>query len=1613
MNSHSSPIHVNGVKPSTHAGGIAIIGMSGRYPGGANNPDLLWEVLQSGVDAVGEAQGDRWDLGWHHPDPQRTGRVYTRAGGFLDRIDGFDAEFFGMSPREVRQVDPQQRLLLELAWEAHEDAGIAPRSRAGSETGVFVGISSNDYASLVGTEWADAYSNTGSSFSIAANRISYFFDFHGPSVAVDTACSSSIVCVHQACASLLAGECSTALAGGISLLTHIRPWLGFARASMLSPTGRCKSFDASGDGYVRSEGGGLVLLKPLAEAERDGDRILGVILASGVNSDGRTMGLSMPNGEAQEKLLRGVYAHCGIKPQDVFYVEAHGTGTAVGDPIECGALGRVLGEPRADGSRCLIGSVKSNIGHLEAASGMAGLAKTLLALKHREIPGNLHFNTPNPKIDFENWKLEVVTMPTALPEKPVVVGVNSFGFGGTNAHLAIQEYLPRSRRPATVKQPQAEQTASVLLISGNSEAGLQAVARSYVDMLRAKECAPWQQICAAAATCRSPLRHRLALSASSSDEAAQKLESYLDGKSAARLATGSSIAPASAIAFVYSGNGPQWWGMGRELLAENATFRAEIEAVDAIFAPLAGWSLIEEMRRPEGESRIALTEVAQPMLFAQQLGLTQVLRDAGIHPCAVLGHSVGEVAAAYASGALTREQATQVIYHRSMEQGKTAGLGKMAALGVNAEEALTAISGTAGWLELAAINSPQAVTVAGDPDALEELVQSMTAAGKFARVLALNYPFHTKAMDPIRAGLVEALNGLTPHQSSVPFVSTVEGLEKPGQELDAEYWYRNVREPVRFHDAVSHLLKERDVTVFLEIGPHPVLKDYVAQSSKAIESSAASLQTLRRPGSKGPEPESDNLWTAICACHAHGASDLASLYKRPTPPPALPLYPWQRSRHWRGAVQLPDLNLATERVHPLLGHRVISADGLWENTLDTNQLPYLKDHVIQHAVLFPAAGYIELALAAGQLIFGKGTIDVENFEILRPLTIAEHSDPLIQTAVDANDGTVEIRSRQDWNAEDFTAHARGRISRQESHTREAATNLAEISSQMPHAVSAQEHYADSSNRGMDYGAAFQGVGNVLLTNPSAKNREALAEIRLPSLDGGLAVGYLAHPALLDSCVQVLITLIAQNEKRNCSTIPVQLGRVRSVAPLTSSMFCHVILRRESTRSVVADFRVMDPAGNLLLSIDEARCQKVDFRNSAATPLIAEWWRPDTQTDDPNGLVALPAPIETKEAIAGALERIIAENQRATFYQDISPALDRLAGAYAGCAIADLNPGDGTFDLARLARKGGIKRDQHGLLAKLLRMAEEDGQLTSVGSGWRWNKERVPEAPQAIWRELFEKHPRYYAELLLMSGAGDKLAARLRGEEAGEPAAALLDQLFDTSPFGAPYNQIVRATVENLMREWPADRPIRVLEIGAAGGGTTAWVLPALPADRADYLFTDPSEAAVSRAEHRFAAHRFVRFSTLDLTRNLLEQGQPAGYFDVVIGANALGAATDVSELLDRLKTVMASGGLLLTIEANEDRFQDLVLGRQPADWLKELAAAGFEEGVSIDDSAACAAGRIAQQTILLARRGQASEVLPPQAVTIDARRWMLVMEAGQESTVFSQSLVEMHLRAGS
>ncbi len=1490
---------------------VAIVGLSGRFPGGANSADELWNTLIEGRDAVGEVDGSRWDLSWHNANQDRTDRIYTKAFGMLDQIDGFDADFFGISPREAQQIDPQQRLLLELAWEVFEDAGLPPRGTAGQNIGVYVGISSNDYAQMMADGGPDAYSNTGSAFSIAANRLSYVFDLHGPSFAVDTACSSSLVCLHQAAQAVQNGECDAALAGGVSVLMHTRPWLGFARASMLSPDGRCKSFDESGNGYVRSEGGGLVLLKRLVDAEADGDRILGVLRGTGINSDGRTMGLSMPNGDAQATLLDELYTEAGIAPERVFYVEAHGTGTSVGDPIECGSLGKVLGATRSDGSLCHIGSVKSNIGHLEPASGIAGLAKVLLSLKHRTVPANLHYNTPNPKIEFDEWRLKVVDQPLPMPEDPVVIGVNSFGFGGTNAHAIVEEY----RAPECAAEMNAPDH---LILSASSLDALRAVAAEYVKLLRQPD-AEYAKIAHAAVACRSALRMRLAVAANDAAGAASKLETWLANDPVAGVASGSAASDQVPTAFVFSGNGPQWWGMGRELLASNEVFRTKIEQIDAIFQPLSGWSLLDEMSKPEAEDRIAKTEIAQPMLFAQQIALTEVLIGAGIRPAVVLGHSVGEVAAACISGALTLEQATQLIFHRSHEQATTEGVGKMAALGLSEQAAKQAISEIGGWLEIAAINGPSAVTVAGDENALAKLVDKVTQDGQFARVLKLEYPFHTKAMETTKDNLLSALAGLSPATCQIPFISTVTGEKVDGQTLDAHYWFDNVRQPVNFVGAVSKVLSDFDVDLFIEVGPHPVLKDYIDQTAKAEGAMATSFGTLRRPGKDRPESDLKNLSNAIAEAYANGAVDLHTLYQRPARLPDLPKYQWQRERHWRGAVPLPNAFMPTEKAHPMLGARLPAANGTWEAALDKNVLRFLADHVVQDSALFPAAGYLELLISAAQQKWGDDhIIDIEDFQIMRPLVLTDQFDPIVQTSVDDRDNTAEVNSRKDSDAADHQLHVRGRLSLVEDADA-PKLDLGALRSRLSVEISAQEHYQEASRRGLDYGPLFQGVTKVQMTEATAEKREALATIRLDYLKEGGLEDFRCHPAVFDSCIQGIIPLVAQLDKRNVSTIPVSFERIRNYAPLPAELLCHVVIVRESERSVVAELTLLDMDGTVVLSLSGARCQKANLTGETASPFTSEWWRPDTAVVNRGRLPALTTPETKVTAIPGD--------------RDIDQILERIAQGFVLRALDDLRPQAATFTLGEFAKNARIGRAQGSMLTRMLEIAVESGHVTQSGKSWTWGDANIADV-ETLWTDAFRDYPAQQAELLLLLQAGDDLAARLKGKDVPPPSAALAEQLHDTAPFAAELNKLAVATLQDMLETWPEDRPMRVLELCGGTGGLTSWILPNIPAERADYCFTDVSDVSVARVERRLASHKFMRAMTANPETDLVEQGLPEGYFDLVIGTGLYTLAGRPGSVVENIAQVMANGAKLMIVTPSRSAtgflINDIALRLEPS-----------------------------------------------------------------------------------
>lgn len=795
---------------------IAIIGMACRFPGGVTTPDDFWQLLSTGRDAVTQIPPDRFGTEFYqHPSKREPGKSYTFAAGVLDNVAGFDAAFFGISRREATQMDPQQRLLLELAWETFEDASLPPREMAGRNCAVYVGVANTDYGhrGMDDVSGIDAYTATGTTLSIASNRVSYVFDLRGPSMSIDTACSSSLVALHQACQSLQAGDADMALAGGVNVLTHPSAFIGFSKASMLSPTGRCRAFDASGDGYVRAEGGAFVLLKPLDKALADGDTIHAVIAGSGVNSDGHSRGgISVPTSAAQAALLKSVYQRAGIDPRELAYLEAHGTGTAVGDPIEARALVEAASVGRPADKPLLIGSVKTNVGHLETASGMAGLFKTILSLKHRAVPESLHFKTPNPRIDFEGGGLKVVDRLTPLHSSaPLVMGVNSFGFGGTNAHVVLREAPLRT--PAADAQTDIAKDISLLplCVTARAPEALAAIAARYVAMLDAGT--PWNTLAVSSARGRQWLSERAIIAPSNAVDARALLESLSKGEDptgdANALIRGTSPGDDDRLALVFSGNGAQWVEMGKRLVDEEPLFRAALEEVDAHWCADGSASLLDVLRAGTTAAWLDATENAQPLLFAIQVGIVRVIEARGVLYDACLGHSVGEIGAAWASGALTLAQAVRVIKVRSQAQALTRGLGRMAAVGMSEIAMRTRIAelGLAASVEIAGINSPQAVTLAGSLEGLQKIEDALRDSRTFFQMLDLDYAFHSSHMDRIQAAVLDGLADLAPQESVRRFISTVTGADFPGDQLDADYWWRNIREPVHFGEAVAHLAR--------------------------------------------------------------------------------------------------------------------------------------------------------------------------------------------------------------------------------------------------------------------------------------------------------------------------------------------------------------------------------------------------------------------------------------------------------------------------------------------------------------------------------------------------------------------------------------------------------------------------------------------------------------------------------------------------------------------------------------------------------------------------------------------------------------------------------------
>jgi rifamycin polyketide synthase modules 1, 2 and 3 len=887
---------------------LAIIGMGCRLPGGAADPRSFWDLLRGGRDATGPVPADRWDADeFYDPDPAAPGKMHSRRGGFLDGpVDGFDADAFGISPREARSMDPQQRLLLEVAWEALSDAGCTPEMMENSSTAVYVGISTSDYLNLLANHpetGEDPYIATGNAFSVAAGRLSYLLGLQGPSMALDTACSSSLVATHLAVRALRAGDADMALVGGVNLMLSPAPTISMTKLRALSPDGRCKAFSASADGYGRGEGCGVIVIKRLSDALASGDRIWALIRGSAVNQDGRSAGLTVPNGKAQQAVVRAALQDAGVESGQVSYVEAHGTGTALGDPLEINSLADVLRPGWASGEEgrapLWVGSAKTNIGHLEAAAGIAGLIKTALALHWRHIPAHLHFDEPSPYVDWDKLPIQIPRETVSWPEPDGgrIAGVSSFGFSGTNAHVLLEEAPPAA--PADTEPPQPR----LLVLSAHSPQALLASAHAYADLLsgtesgsvddEAEPAARWSDIARTAALHRAHLPHRLAVVAASAEQAAASLAAAASGQDTREVRT-AQARPVGKLRLIaaYSGQGSQWPGMGDDLMAEPAA-AAIIDRCDAVVRELAGWSVRDALTAPRDVARLDRTEVAQPAIFTVQAALTELWRRRGIEPDAVVGHSVGEIAAAYAAGVYDLETACALAVHRGMAMGSTRGAGAMAAVGLSQEKVRDLINGVAGEMSIAAVNSPVSTVVAGDRDVLAALEHKVRARGAFWAIVQEEYAFHSPKMEAVREALIDALDGLEPGQPSRPIYSTVTGERADALPLDAQYWVRNMTEPVLFSQALR-AAAGTEHHVVLEIGPKTTLAVPAAQSLDGVGAGVTAIGSMR-----ARYAARETMLDAAGALYVLGYGlNQQTLHPGSGHRAQLPGYPWQRERYW-------------------------------------------------------------------------------------------------------------------------------------------------------------------------------------------------------------------------------------------------------------------------------------------------------------------------------------------------------------------------------------------------------------------------------------------------------------------------------------------------------------------------------------------------------------------------------------------------------------------------------------------------------------------------------------------------------------------------------------------
>ncbi|WP_277182759.1 type I polyketide synthase [Caballeronia sp. BR00000012568055] len=1181
-----------------HSRDIAIIGMACRLPGGMDDLDTLLASLRARKVTAGPVPADRWDTRrYFAADEHAKGKAYVERGNFLTQdIRAMDAGFFDLPARLAETLDPMQRLLLELTWEAFENAGLDLTAHAGKQVGVYVGGFMLDHMITLMQPENRARHNAGTAagmmMTMLSNRLSHAFDLRGPSLSIDTACSSSLVAFSYACRDIWNGDCEMAVVGGANVMTRPEYPIGMCKGQFLSRDGECKSFDARGDGYGRGEGGGVIVLKTLERALADGDEILATVAGAGVNSDGRTPGISMPSAEAQSALIRDVCERFNIDRSNVRYVECHGTGTAVGDPIEAESIGSVYGAGRAGDARVVIGSIKSNIGHLEAGAGVAGLIKAVLTLMKREAFALGNLQTPHPGIDFERLGVRLADgfIPLAKENEPFLVAVNSFGYGGTNAHVVL-----KSAPVAAKNERQALLSNSLSLpLSARHPDALRTLAARYRERLESAD-TKLGDVLYTAAMRRAHLSHRAVAMGADRAELIEALDALARGEKSDAVVTGQKAAHGKSLpVWVFTGMGPQWWGMGQQLYQEDAVYRDAVDNADRVFQGIAGFSILAEMLKDQESSRITQTVYAQPANFIVQWGVAAMLLAAGVQPGALVGHSVGEVTSAAVSGALTLDDAMRVVYERSRLQATTAGTGSMLAAGTSAQSIQTLLDAHGGCVEIAAINGPNTITLAGETAAIEAIAAELARREIFNRVLNVEVPYHSHLMEPILGELKAALNPIKANLPAIPTVSTVTGRYFDGPAFDAHYWRQNVRRSVAFMDAIQTLLDDGFVT-FVEVGPHPVLASALRDCAKVRANEIRLVETLRR-NEQTPEPECARMRRAVAQIYASGATiDWTCLNGRGKFI-GMPNYPWQRERLW------PETERATYRRlgtvdRPMLGCEHYPAHHVWVNDLEHQGVAWLKDHVVSGTAIMPAAGYIETLFEAAATVHPDACgWSIGNLRIHAPLVLSNDRAIDYFSAYDSESRRVSIRSIESGRNGAGTLHLDGVIGALSSVDRQRV-DIAAMLASCDSAIDAEAFYRDLSRLGLQYGPAFRAIRSLRVSS-KGKNKRMAARIECPA--DLPQDGWRAHPSTLDACFQMLVGML---DDRESTWLPTGFDEMRlSVPVLPASFWCEARCVSMSANDLIADLNLIGDDGAVLAVIRGMRVTA----SSAKLARVDQW-----------------------------------------------------------------------------------------------------------------------------------------------------------------------------------------------------------------------------------------------------------------------------------------------------------------------------------------------------------------------------------------------------------------------